>query len=97
MIRILLFVVGVLVSIEYLIDFEMELWQTSLCRFIIYAKKSGRVCQTKSTVSFQGINEQMNNKIYAVKYIPRYQENYFELPWFERALMTYVDHLKYQV
>ena len=38
----------------------------------------------------------MNNKIYAVKYIPRYQENCFELPWFERDLMTYVDHLKYQ-
>ena len=36
------------------------------------------------------------NKIYAVKYIPRYQENYFELPWFKGDLMTYVDHLKYQ-
>ena len=66
------------------------------CCFIIYAKKSGRVCLTKSTVPFQCMNQEMNNKIYAVKYIPRYQENYFELPWFDRDLMTYVDHLRYQ-
>ena len=42
------------------------------------------------------MNQKMNNKIYAAKYIPRYQENYFELPWFERDLMTYVNQLKYQ-
>ena len=45
---------------------------------------------------FQGMNQKMNNKIYATKYIPRYQENYFELPWFERDFMTYVNQLKYQ-
>ena len=29
MIKILMFVFGVLVSMEYLVDIEMELWQTS--------------------------------------------------------------------
>ena len=38
----------------------------------------------------------MNNKICVGKYIPPYQKDYFSQPWFERDLMTYIDHLKYQ-
>ena len=34
MIKILVFVFGVLVSIEYLVYIEMELWQTSFCQIL---------------------------------------------------------------
>ena len=34
------------------------------------------------------------DKIYATRYIPRYQKNYFEQECFERNLMSYIDHLK---
>lgn len=42
------------------------------------------------------MNQEINNKIYAVKYFPRYEDIYINLPWFERDLMAYIDHLKCQ-
>ena len=30
------------------------------------------------------------------KYIPKYEKDYFDLPWYERNLMSYIDHLKYK-
>ena len=41
-------------------------------------------------------NNDNNYKLFAGKYIPRFQTDYFKLQWFERNLMTYFDHLKYQ-
>ena len=35
-------------------------------------------------------------KIFATKYIPKYQKNYHDLEWFQRDFITYTDHLKYQ-
>lgn len=30
------------------------------------------------------------------QYIPKYEKDYFDLPWYERDLMSYIDHLKYK-
>ena len=35
-------------------------------------------------------------KILGSSYVPPHQEDYFKLPWYERDLMTYIDHLKYR-
>ena len=36
------------------------------------------------------------SKILGYTYVPQHQEDYFKLPWYERDLMTYIDHLKYR-
>ena len=36
-------------------------------------------------------------KFHGSSYGPKYQKNYFDLPWYERYLMSYYEHLKYQV
>ena len=35
-------------------------------------------------------------KFFGPKYVPKFKEGYNKLPWYERDLMTYYDHLKYQ-
>ena len=35
-------------------------------------------------------------KFLGSSYVPKYQKNYFDLPWYERDVMNYYDHLKYQ-
>ena len=36
------------------------------------------------------------SKIVANKYVPTYQEDYSKLPWYERDMMTYINHIKYR-
>ena len=36
------------------------------------------------------------SKFVGSSYVPKYQKNYFDLPWYKRDLMTYYNHLKYQ-
>ena len=36
------------------------------------------------------------SKFFGPKYAPKHQEDYFKLPYYERDLMSYYDHLKYQ-
>ena len=36
------------------------------------------------------------SKIFAGSYVSKYQEDYFKLPWYERDLISYIDHLKYK-
>ena len=38
----------------------------------------------------------MAGKCFGLKYVPKFQEDYFKLPWYERDLMSYYNHLKYQ-
>ena len=38
----------------------------------------------------------MMAKFLAHQYIPKYEKDYFDLPWYERDLMSYIDHLKYK-
>ena len=35
-------------------------------------------------------------KFLGSSYVLQYRKNYFDLPWYERDLMSYYDHLKYQ-
>ena len=35
------------------------------------------------------------SKYFAGSYVPKYQEDYFKLPWYERD-MTYIDWSKYK-
>ena len=36
------------------------------------------------------------NKIVANKYVPTYLEDYYKLPWHERDMMSYIDHINYR-
>ena len=36
------------------------------------------------------------SKLFDGKYVSKYQENYFKLPWYERDLMNYFDYLEYK-
>ena len=36
------------------------------------------------------------SKLLGPSYVPPYQVGYDKLPWYERDLMTYIDHLKYR-
>ena len=36
------------------------------------------------------------NKIVANKYVSIYQEDYYKFPWYERDMMSYIDHTKYR-
>ena len=36
------------------------------------------------------------NKIVANKYVPTYQEDYFKLPFYERDMISYIDHVNYK-
>lgn len=36
------------------------------------------------------------SKYFAGSYVPKYQEDYFKLPWYERDMMTYIDWSKYK-
>ena len=38
----------------------------------------------------------MAGKFFDLKYLPKFQEDYFKLPWYKRDLMSYYNHLKYQ-
>ena len=40
-------------------------------------------------------NKKMN-KIVANTYVPTYQEDYNQLPWYERDMKSYIDHVKYK-
>ena len=44
-------------------------------------------------VSLLNIQQKMS-KIVANKYVPTYQEDYYNLPWYERDMMSYIDYLK---
>lgn len=35
------------------------------------------------------------SKYFAGSYVPKYHEDYFKLPWYERDMMTYIDWSKY--
>ena len=35
-------------------------------------------------------------KFFGLSYVPKYQGNYFDLPWYKRYLLRDYDHLKYQ-
>lgn len=36
------------------------------------------------------------SKLFESKYVPKNQEDYFKLPWYERDLINYFNHLKYK-
>ena len=36
------------------------------------------------------------NKIVANTYVPTYQEDYNQLPWYERDMKSYIDRVKYK-
>ena len=36
------------------------------------------------------------NRTAANKYVPTYQEDYKKLPWYQRDMMSYIDHVKYK-
>ena len=36
------------------------------------------------------------SKTVASKYVPTYQEDYCKLLWYERDMMSYIDHVKYK-
>lgn len=36
------------------------------------------------------------SKYFAGSYVPKYQEDYFKLPWYERDMMTYIDWSEYK-
>lgn len=37
-----------------------------------------------------------SNKILGESYIPKYSKDYHSLPWYGRAMMTYIDWIKYK-
>ena len=36
------------------------------------------------------------SKLFESKYVPKNQQDYFKLPWYERDLINYFDHLKFK-
>ena len=44
-------------------------------------------------VNIRRKNKKMN-KVVANKYVLIYQEDYYKLAWYERDMMSYIDHIK---
>ena len=37
-----------------------------------------------------------SNRILGDSYVPKYSQDYYTLPWYERDVVTYIDWLKYK-
>ena len=99
MIKIVTFFLAFAMAIEHLINIEIEQWQISFVSGTSFGLLISYWFLQKDLR--QSINQEIDQFFSDLKWVEYLHVNmflniYHELEWFERDIMTYMDHLKYQ-